>query len=54
MNICVLGAGYVGLTTTAVLAELGHDVICIDKDPDKIKQLRQKRSLFMSRGFVSL
>lgn len=54
MNICVLGAGYVGLTTTAVLAELGHDVICIDKDPDKIKQLRQKKIPIYEPGLREL
>jgi UDPglucose 6-dehydrogenase len=39
VNICVIGAGYVGLTTAAVLAELGHKVCCIDKDPNKIHAL---------------
>ncbi|EIJ81749.1 UDP-glucose 6-dehydrogenase [Bacillus methanolicus PB1] len=54
MNICVLGAGYVGLTTTAVLAELGHDVICIDKDPDKINQLRQNHVPIYEPGLAEL
>lgn len=39
MNICVIGAGYVGLTTAAVLAELGHEVNCIDQDKHKIEML---------------
>ncbi|MCU6707493.1 UDP-glucose/GDP-mannose dehydrogenase family protein [Paenibacillus sp. J5C_2022] len=39
MNICVAGAGYVGLTTAAVLAELGHSVCCADPDKHKIKGL---------------
>ncbi|MDE3838279.1 UDP-glucose/GDP-mannose dehydrogenase family protein [Bacillus methanolicus] len=54
MNICVLGAGYVGLTTTAVLAELGHDVICVDKDQDKIKQLRQNQVPIYEPGLAEL
>ena len=36
MNIAVIGTGYVGLTTGACFAHLGHDVTCADIDPDKI------------------
>ena len=36
MEVCVIGAGYVGLATAAVLANLGHYVICADTDVDKI------------------
>jgi UDPglucose 6-dehydrogenase len=39
MNICVIGAGYVGLTSAAVLAHLGHQVMCIDKNKDRINEL---------------
>lgn len=39
MNICIVGAGYVGLTTAAVFAELGHIVDCVDRDKDKIRRL---------------
>lgn len=39
MNICVIGAGYVGLTSATVIANLGHHVICIDKNNDKINAL---------------
>ncbi|WP_270181664.1 UDP-glucose dehydrogenase family protein [Alkalihalobacillus sp. CinArs1] len=41
MDICIVGAGYVGLTTAVLLAELGHNVHCIDKDIDKIEKLNQ-------------
>ncbi|MCM3746827.1 UDP-glucose/GDP-mannose dehydrogenase family protein [Paenibacillus pasadenensis] len=41
MNICVVGAGYVGLTTAAVLAELGHNVRCIDRVASKIANLNE-------------
>lgn len=41
MNICVVGAGYVGLTTAAALAEYGHDVQCVDLDLSKIEMLNQ-------------
>lgn len=39
MDITVVGTGYVGLVGGACLAELGHNVICVDKDPDKIAVL---------------
>lgn len=41
MNICVIGAGYVGLVTAAVLADLGNEVICLDTDEKKIAVLRR-------------
>lgn len=40
MNICVIGTGYVGLVTGAVFADLGNDVICVDKDESKIEMLK--------------
>ena len=39
MKICVIGAGYVGLVSGTCLAEIGHDVTCVDKNPDKIAKL---------------
>ncbi len=39
MNICVVGTGYVGLVTGAVFADLGNDVVCADKDAQKIAAL---------------
>ncbi|WP_042162415.1 UDP-glucose dehydrogenase family protein [Paenibacillus gorillae] len=41
MDICIIGAGYVGLTTAAVLADIGHTVYCTDVDEDKISKLQQ-------------
>jgi UDPglucose 6-dehydrogenase len=40
MNVAVVGTGYVGLVTGAVFADLGNDVICVDKDAAKIDRLR--------------
>jgi UDPglucose 6-dehydrogenase len=40
MNICVVGAGYVGLVTGAVFADLGNDVVCVDSAADKIDALQ--------------
>jgi UDPglucose 6-dehydrogenase len=39
MRVCVIGTGYVGLVTGACLAEIGHDVICIDTDQNKIARI---------------
>jgi UDPglucose 6-dehydrogenase len=41
MKITVAGAGYVGLVTSVCLAELGHEVICIDIQADKIAKLQE-------------
>ncbi len=41
MNICVVGTGYVGLVTGACFAEFGVNVICADKDADKIAGLER-------------
>jgi UDPglucose 6-dehydrogenase len=39
MNICVIGTGYVGLVTGSVFADLGNDVVCVDKSESKIEGL---------------
>ena len=39
MKICVIGTGYVGLVVGTCLAEMGNDVICVDNDVEKLKQL---------------
>ena len=41
MKVTIYGTGYVGLVTGACLAELGHSVLCIDIDEEKISQLKQ-------------
>ena len=39
MKIAVIGLGYVGLVTGACLAELGHEVLGIDIDSEKVRML---------------
>ncbi len=39
MNVGIVGVGYVGLVIGACLAEIGHRVICLDIDEDKISLL---------------
>ncbi len=40
MNVTVFGIGYVGLVQAAVLAEVGHDVCCVDVDAQKVENLK--------------
>ena len=39
MKLTIIGSGYVGLTTGACFAEVGHHVMCVDNDPKKIETL---------------
>jgi len=40
MDISIIGSGYVGLVTGACFADVGHNVICVDNDPQKIETLQ--------------
>jgi len=40
MDLAIIGSGYVGLVTGACFADVGHNVICVDNDAQKIKQLQ--------------
>jgi len=54
MRITVIGSGYVGLVSGACLADFGHEVVCIDKDPDKIAALNEGRMPIYEPGLDTL
>ena len=44
MRVCVIGTGYVGLVTGACLAHIGHHVICVDNNEEKVKLMKAGHS----------
>ena len=40
MKLCMIGTGYVGLVSGVCFSDLGHDVICVDKDLKKVENLK--------------
>ena len=54
MKITVIGAGYVGLVQCVCLADFGFDVTCIEKDSDKLKELKFGRIPFYEPGLEDL
>ena len=53
-RVAVIGTGYVGLTTGACLAHLGHTVVCADIDADKIAKLRDGVIPIVELGLAEL
>ena len=41
MKVCIVGTGYVGLVSGVCLATKGHDVVCVDKNPDIVDKLNK-------------
>ena len=54
MNVCVIGTGYVGLVTGACFAEFGVNVVCVDKQADKIAALEAGEILIYEPGLDDL
>ena len=54
MEIAIIGTGYVGLVTGACLASFGHNVVCVDNDPDKVRQLQAGKMPFYEPGLAEL
>lgn len=54
MKLCIIGTGYVGLVTGTCLSEIGHDVICVDNAPEKIKMLNAGQMPIYEPGLEEL
>ena len=50
----MIGSGYVGLVSGACLADFGHNVICVDKDAEKISVLQQGECPIFEPGLADL
>lgn len=48
MKVTVFGTGYVGLVQGAVFAEVGHHVVCVDVDKDKVENSSRASFRFTS------
>ncbi|QXB01888.1 UDP-glucose dehydrogenase family protein [Aeromonas sp. FDAARGOS 1416] len=54
MKVTIFGTGYVGLVQAAVLAEVGHQVCCVDVDDERIAALRLGQIPFYEPGLAPL
>lgn len=53
-NVCVIGTGYVGLVTGVCLAHIGHHVICVDNNEEKVKLMKSGQSPIFEPGLSEL
>lgn len=54
MRVCVIGTGYVGLVTGACLAHIGHNVICVDNNEEKVKLMKAGQSPIFEPGLSEI
>ena len=54
MRVCTIGTGYVGLVTGACLAHIGHDVICVDNNPEKVAMMQSGQSPIYEPGLADI
>lgn len=54
MRVCVIGTGYVGLVTGVCLSHIGHDVICVDNNEEKVKLMKSGQSPIFEPGLSEL
>ena len=53
-KICILGLGYVGLTLSTVLADVGYQVVGVDKDTGLVENLRNGKAPFHEKGLPEM
>ena len=57
MKLCMIGTGYVGLVSGTCFADIGNQVICVDKDLAKINKLKSSvntHPIFIDKSFLYL
>jgi len=54
MKLCMIGTGYVGLVSGVCFSDLGNDVVCVDKDKNKIDQLKNGKIPIYEPGLSEL
>lgn len=54
MRVCVIGTGYVGLVTGTCLAHIGHHVICVDNNEEKVKLMKSGQSPIFEPGLSEI
>ena len=54
MRVCVIGTGYVGLVTGVCLAQIGHQVICVDNNAEKVALMQSGKSPIYEPGLSEL
>ena len=54
MKLCMIGTGYVGLVSGVCFSDLGNDVICVDKDENKINLLKKGKVPIYEPGLSEL
>lgn len=54
MHLCIVGTGYVGLVTAACFAEMGNSVVCVDVNPEIVKNLTRGRVHIFEPGLEEI
>ncbi|MFO7606258.1 MAG: UDP-glucose 6-dehydrogenase, partial [Desulfurivibrionaceae bacterium] len=54
MKIAMIGTGYVGLVSGVCFSDFGHEVVCVDKNPQKIEMLKAGQVPIYEPGLDSL
>jgi UDPglucose 6-dehydrogenase/GDP-mannose 6-dehydrogenase len=54
MRITVVGTGYVGLVTATCLAQIGHEVICVDAQPERVAAVKEGKPPFYEPGLAEM